>query len=242
MPLTDPRPGLFRGRAYEQWAWYVVNPTIGGDPRDVERAWQEKFAATNPAPLRVFGRRVLPWIALAVVLVATTYVIVRVTPFLSGPWLYVVCAALAILGIVGAILTAASLHIWIAGPMTSVNSMWGEVLELDPEVVDWVEESSTVAEVWRLQRAVFELRQVHDAAEIWGVDFHDELVPTPSWAIEDVISPVLEQQLIEKSSLVEEAARSVGFAVPESIRERMRINLNGRELLFGGGSVSPDTV
>ncbi len=242
MPLTSPRPGLFRGRAYEKWAWYVVNPAAGSDPRDIESSWLENFAATNSTRLRVFGRRVLPWFAAASILAATVYVLVRITPSVTGSWLYVVYAALVIIGLLSATVAAVVLYVLLTGPAVVPSPMWGEVLELDPEIVEWITPTSTPEEAWRIQRALFELRQVQNAVTIWEIGPPDDTLPSPDWAIEDVVMPVLEGQLVEKYALVEEASTKHGFTVPPSILEHLPEKVRDRMPSALDGSVVSDTV
>jgi uncharacterized integral membrane protein len=101
MPLTEERPGLFRGRDSSGRGWFVVDPAR--DPEPLAAKWRENFASRNEPAVKRAARWAVGVVSYLVLLVLLGFVVAAVqkVPLLYYPGL-VVAAAIGLAGLVGA--------------------------------------------------------------------------------------------------------------------------------------------
>jgi len=227
-----------------KWAWYVISPDDERSIEELEREWHSLYDKTNPSRARRVARHVLPWIAA----IATFFVIASLivpAQTLARPYSEILPIALGIASVVGALIAALAVYIPLATQQVSPHLLHSGVLELRSEVVGWAHDETAVADIWRIQRALFELDQIQDAAFHWRVGIDEEAIAEPEWASAAIVKPFLVEQLVAKTEALVAVAQEIDFPVPPSLLAGAAREAS-EQLSTGGstppGSVVPDTV
>ncbi|NYF10071.1 hypothetical protein HDC94_001227 [Leifsonia sp. AK011] len=239
MPLTNPRPGLFRARADKRLAWHVISPNAEKSVEELEREWHSLYDKTNPSRARRVARHVLPWIAAIATLFGIASLIVPAET-LGSPFSDILPIGLAIACVVGALFAALIAYLPFATPYVAPHIMHDSLLELRPEVVGWANDETPVADIWRVQRALFELEQIQDAAFHWRVGIDEEAIAEPEWASASIVKPFLIEQLVARADALVAVAQGVDFPVPPSLLSD--VAKEASEQLSTGGSTPPGSV
>ena len=215
MPIDKDRLGIFRGRSNDSWAWYVVNPDVPEGPAEVEAVWRRHAEPTNTNSAKRWLRWILPWVVGVSVFLIVVPIAARLGLLAANTSVTVLVGALGggvfVLAAVIAVYSALSpTH---AGPKPDTSRL----LELDLDIVEWIGPETPLADVWRLQRGLYEIDSLTEALGAWGVSFADEDVidtTAPSWVRADLVAPFLVGELHERYRMFAVLARELGFRVP----------------------------
>jgi hypothetical protein len=212
MPLTEERPGLFRGRDWVGRGWFVVDPTRDLEP--LVAAWRENFAARNQ-PLAKRAARwaigVASYLGLLAVLGLGNWA-ARDTPLL-----YPGIAVSTLIGLAGLLGAAVLADAIVPSPPFRRPRLPG-VVPVDVRVAEWATDATSVGDIWDLSVAIDRFQQVLSAEAAWTTGWDWEDGDRPDELVEEVITPVLKTQKSREAQRLVRVAERVGFKLPPNLQ------------------------
>ena len=153
--LVIERPGVFRGRAYNEESWYVIDTTYGAFEKDVVKEWRERYRRTNrpgwTLPLVNIG---VPFIMLALFVLG--FVVLPVNAAIG---------TLAVCLVFGWVLRFAILKVvetaWPAAP--ALGGHLHAVVPVHPSVAAGATDSTSWYALWEVS---VQLHRLHQAAAL----------------------------------------------------------------------------
>ena len=164
--LTKDRPGVFRGRMYNEDRWHVIDPAR---PAELEQTWRAAFAATSVGRVRLRMAKPLAWmsfilIAVALILAATALVQVKQ---------YFGVVMVLLVGIVVAIVVPIILFAWLTRGGTTRPEPVESVMAVHQRVESWATDATSREDLWALNLALVRARFLARAVEKFD--------PPPGW-------------------------------------------------------------
>jgi hypothetical protein len=215
MPLTDERPGLFRGRGWVGRGWFVVDPTRDLEPLVV--AWRDNFAARNQPVAKRAARwavGVASYLGLLAVLGLGLWA-ARDTPlFYPG---IAVSALIGLAGLLGAVILADAV---VPSPPFRRPTVPG-VVSVDVRVARWASGTTSIEDIWDLSVAMDRFQQVLTAQVAWTTGWDWEDGDRPDELVDDVITPVLKIQKSQEAQRLVQVAERVGFKLPSNLQREL---------------------
>ncbi len=215
MPISEPRPGVFRGRADNKWAWYVVDPRAEGGVDLVATQWQALFDKSNSSQAKRVLERLFGWLVFLGVLAVTLVLASLASQALGGGGGTAAAAIIGIVGLVGALIAAVLSREKLFPSTLAATLQDNRVLPLDAEVVEWASPLTAHEELWQLQSAIMWADQARNAWEYWDVYFDDDSFgDKPTQIIQHVVGPALEAELATRVATLSATAGRVNFTLP----------------------------
>ena len=204
MALSMDRPGVFEGRRFETFSWYVIDPSFQGYEGEVKAEW-ERIA--SPSNLSRVARitRFLSW-------GGTILLVALVLRFAVGLNHFVALG----LGIAAAVVvnTAVALAVrWRWSNRlrsTEFEDELTSVVPIVPAIAEWATDATAWPILWELNLELVRLGEIDHKRAAW-IATSGRYARAESSAQSDRVAAELEVQLADQRSRFVEVARWSGF-------------------------------
>jgi hypothetical protein len=227
MPLKKERPGLFRGRANNFVAWYVVSPDAA-DPNVAAQQWREAFAASNSATGRRIVGIVLGWIGFLAIFGGAVALLWSMGQ--QGWYGWPIYGGLVwLVGLAAGAMLGGWVHELIAPTEYAMTRMTKDVMPLDEAVVEWADDQVPVPDLWQLNYSL------HAVQQFGSADFSYTEGPEgePQELVGQLVNPLLAEHAAHHRARLKEIAGRLGYPLEDSTES------DRPDHLGNGGSSEP---
>ncbi len=215
MALNE-RPGLFSGIKYNRQAWYVVDPTTAEGAIRSAEAWRLRWAPTNTRKGTRVLARILGWTIIVIGIAVGSILGSLVLQVVPSAYFGAICLGLG--GFIGGGLLGLKLYSRIVPRHVPNGPKVAGVIPLVDELRDWERANEVpTADLWALNLSLTQVQQVRSVFEGWGPWHEDGISEYPTWALENVVEPVLRTELADRQRELAVIAARAGFQIPDSV-------------------------